>query len=252
MGIGATSLLHERKDSLPLFIAGSVAFHVCAFGLLALLSRDQEPAIQSQRPITASLVRKGKPRDEKLLPRKEELPPSPKKVEGKTAPPPTPAPAKPDVKAVAIPGVKPDSNPAPAKQEGKADGAKSLFNAIGKTATRASEEEPEGEAEGDPDGTAAKAEGERYFALLKGSIERHYDVSNTLTEQERLYLKATLSVKISKNGELLDVALVTPSGNDLFDNAVLSAVRKAAPFSPPPEHLRAQLQSQGQAFRFTP
>jgi protein TonB len=59
-------------------------------------------------------------------------------------------------------------------------------------------------------------------------------------------------LRIGPAGELLDVSLTRPSGNELFDSAVIGAVKKAAPFSPPPEHLRDSLKKAGVAFVFTP
>ena len=59
-------------------------------------------------------------------------------------------------------------------------------------------------------------------------------------------------MRIGAGGELMDVTLTKPSGNELFDSAVLGAVKKAAPFSAPPEHLRDSLKKSGVAFVFTP
>jgi protein TonB len=51
---------------------------------------------------------------------------------------------------------------------------------------------------------------------------------------------------------LLDVSITKGSGNELFDSAVLGAVKKAAPFSAPPEHLRDALKKSGVPLVFTP
>ena len=94
-------------------------------------------------------------------------------------------------------------------------------------------------------------EGERYFGLLRAVVTRHYDVSNTISESERIRLKANVAIRVSDKGELLDVNLTKSSGNEVFDGAVLAAVKKAAPFPPPPPNLRDQLKK-GLTFQFTP
>lgn len=245
------SLLEDRPTPLPLFFAGSVVAHVLAVGvwlLVGWLMAGPKVDLQ-QTPIKASLVRKGKPRDEKLLPRKEEEPaPPPPKAAEVAAPTP---PAKPDT-AVKIP-----TKDAKAEKAEKSDGAKdtkkSLFDAFSKTGRQGKvAEELEGEADGDPNGDSAKQEGERYFGLLNSVVKRNYDVSNTIDEAERRRLRAEVALRIGTGGELLEATLTKPSGNELFDSAVLGAVKKAAPFSAPPEHLRDALKKSGVAFVFTP
>ena len=87
---------------------------------------------------------------------------------------------------------------------------------------------------------------------MKNAVRRFYDVSNTIPESERITLKAQVNFKVSATGELLDVDIVKASGNSLFDAAVVSAVKKAAPYSPPPDHLRDTLKKSGVTIVFTP
>lgn len=236
------SLLHDRQDALPTFVAVSVAGHVLAVAVWLVAGWIMAgPKVDLQVPIKASLVRMGKPRDQKLLPRKEaEPPPSKPKVEEVALP--TPAP--PD-KAVKIPTK--DAKPE------KVDKRKSLFDAFAKSARQDQPpEELEGEADGDPNGEAAKQEGERYFGMLKGVVKRNYDVSNTIDEAERRRLRAQVVLLIGAGGELLDVTVSIASGNETFDSAVLAAVKKTAPFTAPPEHLRDLLKKDGVGIVFTP
>ncbi len=253
------SLLVSRPSRLSRFIGVSVVGHIAllvAAVLYARLSSGPKMDLDA-KPIKASLVRLGKPRDSKLLPRKEQLPPPPKQVDAPKPPPDAPAPAPtPAAVAVPIPGVKPEpsSAPKPTPQKGEATGEdrrKRLFGAFDKTAKPA-DEEPEGAEDGDPDGDSATAEGERYFGLLQSQVRRHYNVADTIPESERLRLNTIVAVRLGRTGEVLDVSLTKPSGNDLFDSAVVTAVRKAAPFSPPPEHLRETLQKHGVNLSFRP
>lgn len=249
MAAQALSLLHDRPTPLPVFVAASVAGHVLAVALWLITGWILAgPKVDlTQTPIKASLVRLGKPRDEKLLPRKEEEAPPPKPKVEEVA---VPTPAPPDT-AVKIPTK--DAKPEKAdKKDGAKDAKKSLFDAFAKGGKQGKAEELEGQADGDPDGDSAKQEGERYFGLLNSVVKRNYDVSNTIDEAERRRLRAEVALRIGPGGELLDVAITKGSGNELFDSAVIGAVKKAAPFSAPPEHLRDSLKKSGVAIVFTP
>lgn len=225
----AHSLLAQRPSRVVPFFALSVVLHVGAIALVLLASWLLAPKVidLDQKPIKASLVRLGKPRDEKLLPRKEEPKPEPppEKVE---VPVPVPVPA-------------PKAVPIPDKDAKKPTQKQDLFKALQSASKQAKPEELEGRADGDPNGDAAKEEGERYFGIISAAVRRYYDVSNTIPEAERRTLKAEVSMKVSASGEASDVRIKKSSGNELFDDAVVSAVKKAAPFSPPPEHMKKVL-----------
>lgn len=248
----AQSLFVRRPSRMGAFILFSIAAHVVVIAVgVALSSFNRAPPIDlDQKPIKASLVRLGKERDKKLLPRQEQLPPPPKEVQAKTA---AVAPPEKPAEAIPVPGVKPPP-PAPSKQAGTKAGApekRSLFDAFSKASTKP--EELEGAEDGDALGDSATQEGERYLGLISRQVQRYYDVSSTISEQERMYLRATLRFRISRSGELVgSPTIVKTSGNALFDSAVLAAVKKANPFAPPPEHLRSELQSRGFEVEFTP
>jgi TonB family protein len=242
------SLLEPRPTPIVPFVAVSLIAHVVAAVSLSVFSWLFAPARMTldPEPIKASLVRLGKKRDEKLLPRKEETPPP---AESKSSPTPVPVPKE---QAVALPSK--DAKPEPKKDAAKdtKDGKKSLFEAFNKTARVSPPDEIEGAQDGDKDGDSAKQEGERYFGLLSAVVKRNYDVSDTIPEAERRTLRAIVKLRLGSTGELLDVDLSKNSGNDLFDAAVLGAIRKAAPFGPPPEHLRDSLKKTGVALVFSP
>ncbi len=253
----AQSLLAGTPLPIRRFLLGSVVAHAVLFAAIGASSYLHLGARidLNQEPIKASLVRLGKPRDPKLLPR---IPDAPQEAEEK---PPTPEPPKaeepkpvlplPDAKAISPPSKKPT-------ERSNADRRRQLFSAFNRSSkvagsrTAATIEELEGQPEGDPNGDSATQEGERYFGLLKAQIQRRYDVSQTIPEQDRLHLKAQVILQIGRTGEVLKAQLASSSGNELFDNSVLAAVKKASPFSPPPEHLRQDLQRRGIALEFRP
>ena len=246
---GPVSLLARRSEATLLkFLFWSAVVHAALFSVaLAYAKLHEEPAIDlDQKPIKATLVRQGTPREEKLLPRIEQPPPPP--MEQK-APEPAPTPAPPKTVAPA-----PVAAPAPprTKQAGekKADPRQQLFGAFDKMSK--SKPDTTGAADGDPNGDSAVAEGEAYYARLKAQITRFYDVSQTIPDAERIRLRAQVSIVISPAGQLERARLAKSSGNDLFDSAVMAAVKRAAPFAPPPTHLRDALSKYGVVFQFVP
>jgi TonB family protein len=251
------SLLVSKPSRLGRFVMLSLVGHglvLLAVGLYATFF--SAPRVQlDQKPIRASLVRLGKPRDEKLLPRKEEPPPPPpQQVETPPAPP-TPTPPEPAKVAVPVPGVKPEPAPPPTPQKGEAKGENRrnrLFGAFDKLSKSKPREELDGAEDGDPNGDSATAEGERYFGLLSSQVRRHYNVADTIPEAERLYLKAQVAMRLNRTGDIIEARLAKASGNPLFDSAVLAAVKKASPFSPPPDHLRDALHKSGIVLEFSP
>ena len=125
------SLLARRSEAtFPKFLFWSALVHVAIFSLALVYAKlHEEPAIDlDQKPIKATLVRQGTPRDEKLLPRIEQPPPPP--VEQK-APEPVPVPEPPKTVAPA-----PVAAPAPPKTkqagEKKADPRQTLMGAFDK------------------------------------------------------------------------------------------------------------------------
>lgn len=232
------SLLVGRREPWTRFFALSLLGHagLLAVGLLATTLWGTKVIDLDQKPIRATLVRKGKPRDAKLLPRKE-TPPPPPRHSGEVP--------------VPIPGLKPAEQPKQAGEKAVEDRRQKLFGAFDKV-SKARPEEPEGALDGDPEGDSATQEGERYFGLINSQVRRHYDVSDVIPEQERIRLSAQLLLIIGRRGEVIEVKFARGSGNDHFDNAVLSAVKKASPFAPPPEHLRAQLKRDGVILVFKP
>ena len=231
------SLLAPRPSKITGYLAVSAGLHAAVVGVLLVLSwLMASPRIDlDQKPIIATLVRQGKKREEKLLPRKEESPPpAPEKV--------VPIPS-PDAKPA--PKIEPKKNADPTQKDQK----KSLFDAINKAAKP---DEPEGEENGDPHGDSAKQEGERYYGLINSAVRRYYDVSNTIPESERLHLAAIVVIRLDGEGGLLEVRVAKPSGNETYDSAVVGAIKKAAPFGPPPANLAAALKKDGVQLRFTP
>jgi TonB family protein len=240
-----TSLLAAPPQPLGRFLVPSVLVHAVLLGLVlgygALTARPMLDV--DQEPIRATLVRLGTPRDEKLLPRIEELPPPPKEQ----APPPAPAPA-----VVPSPPTAPEPAKTKAPGEKTGDERQKLLGAFDKMSKAKRPPQTSGALDGDPSGDSAEAEGERYYGQLSAQVKRFYDVSETIPDQDRVHLVAQVALFIDPTGQLARFRLAKSSGNDLFDSAVLAAVKRAAPFAPPPDHLRTPLQKYGIVLQFRP
>jgi len=227
-------------------VAGSLFFHALLVAVALVMTGSEPPKLDlSQKPVKARLLRLGKKRDEKLLVRKP------------NAPPPAPPPP------VEVPGAKPapvspkptTPSPAPTKQptaKDDRDRRSRLFDAFASTALKA--DESSGDPDGDPDGDSDTAEeGERYFGLILARARRNYGITKTIPPQELIRLKAVVVLYIGSTGELLkEPQIQTSSGNEQFDQDVILALRKAAPFGPPPRHLAKTLESVGIAIEATP
>jgi TonB family protein len=152
--------------------------------------------------------------------------------------------------------MKPEPAPKPTPQKGEAKGEdrrNRLFGAFDKLSKSTKpREDLDGAEDGDPNGDSAIAEGERYFGLLSSQVRRHYNVADTIPDNERISLRAQVAMRLNRTGEVIDAKLAKASGNGLFDSAVLAAVKKASPFSPPPDHLRDALQKNGIVLEFSP
>lgn len=244
MALPYSTSLAGRPQPFAWAWGAGIFFHVALVLLAIVLSLWQPPRIEAgQKPIAAKLVRLGKPRDAKLLPRKEASPPPSAPPPSKAAPtPPSPAakPAAPSAAAAAAPSPAPPSSD---ERRTKLDDIMKKFKA---TAAVAGDEEPEGQADGDPDGDAAKAEeGERWLALVKKRVDDAYEVPSTISEADRVSLRAVVRIVVKRNGEIAKADVITPSGNGSFDNALLGAVQRVRLLPPPPENLAASLATEG-------
>jgi TonB family protein len=238
--------LTKRRQPYPWAVAISVALHVGLFGAAVVAARYAAgPRIDlGQKPIAAKLVRLGKPRDEKLLPRKETAPPPPPApTEAPVPVPPPPAPSPTPSPVPAPPAPKAAAPAAAAKPDSRAklDDVMKRFKS-GLPPGPATASEPVGQLDGDPEGDAEEAaEGERYLALIQRRIKDRYQVPATIPETERLHLNAVVRIYIERNGGIARSELVRSSGNGVYDSAVQAGVGRASPLPPPPEHLVAML-----------
>jgi colicin import membrane protein len=227
-----------RMPALPavglalLLHAGVLA---AALWLPRLFDRTKPP----RKPIIAHLVALGRPRDPRLLPRKESPPPA-AAAQPMTAP---------SASAKVAPATK---KPEPSRRELM---ERALARAAGH-ATPESREPPDperaGQATGSTEGTAASAEeGDAYFSAVHDAVLEHYVVPSVISERERLFLSASVIAWIGADGRILRHEFQAKSGNTFFDQALERAIQQTK-LPPPPADLSRSLRDNGVVLNFRP
>jgi colicin import membrane protein len=247
-----SALLAQPRVALTPGVLLAVLLHALVFGgaLLAPRYFDRTPTLR--KPIIARLVALGKPRDAKLLPRKEA--PAPPAPAARTSPAPVAPLAPPSV--ASKPGLAPPAPPKPRAPTRQELMDRALAKATGHAPPTESREKPDpdrpGQANGSAAGTAETAEaGERYFTEVHDAILANYVVPSVISERERLYLSATVVAWIKADGSLLRHQLQKASGNHFFDEALEIAIQKTR-LPPPPPELARSLRDEGLALNFKP
>jgi TonB family protein len=216
----------ELPKALKRAIAGSVVAHVVIIAAVVVLStstRAQKPRLNV---LETQLVRLGKERPKELLPRKEEPPPPPPPtpVEAPAPVKPAEAPPQPKVKTEELPSAK--------------DRLKQM-NKVSDALSRLKEQaEPEGQEDGSPHGTVAKALVANKFASeIYACMKANYSLEG-LSPAQVAGRKATVVVRIDAKGRIIDVDIEESSKLDRFDQNVMRAAKRCGQVSPPPDELR--------------
>jgi colicin import membrane protein len=218
---GAPSALPRREFPTSLAVLISLVLHAgLVFGLLTS-AVFKPPRILEQETIHVKLARLGTPRDPKLLPRRPDEP--------------TSQPAKPiPVQSKPVAETKPSPKLTAEKAEANRDRLRNALSKLEKQVDRT------GQRDGFETGTDDVTEGDLYWARVVDRVRHFYVVPNTIPEAERKKLVASLRINIGADGSILEVHAETPSGNAVFDRALLDAVRKMRALPAVPPHLQKQ------------
>ena len=225
----------KQARLLRIAMVVSVVAHVVLFGAYIAWPDSHTARVDLDEAIIKTrLVKLGKPRDEKLLPRMPTAPPPPTD----TKPQPTIEPPK---ETDTTPKPETDTKPSAAdilnKFKTESDKSKDLSNVI---KDRLGEPTDEGRPDGDAEGSALDGEvTASYFARVQARIQNAMEVSSVLTEEEQVRLRAVLCLKIGEDGTVSDVT-VQSSGSPIYDADVVSAARRASPVPAPPPPARRQ------------
>ncbi len=228
------------------FVASAVAHGAFVVVWAFFTLSQQKPPIDLDHAIVkAHLVKLGKPRDEKMLPRLPTSAPPPKVDKQAPPQPEQPELAKPDEK-------QPEKKPSAAEVLSKFESENSRPDVQDLINKRLGEPTDEGQADGDKLGQeltgSLKAS---YVQRLMAQIAANQQISATISDEDRVRLKAVLNLQIDDEGNVTKAWVNPSSGNDVYDNDVLAAVNRAAPLPAPPVQLR-ELFSGGVAFNMCP
>jgi len=242
----AYSYLRPQHRGFKWVMLSSLGVHIAAFAVYGLASAERRPTIDlTERAIMTKMVRLGKKKDPKMLPRKIEAPA-----------------AKTDEKLLALdkevePEPKQDldkkKNDALKKIEDEAKQRRAREDALRRIADKVGDEEPEGNPEGSAFGDAEGKVSliQAYYGQLHDRIKAFYTVPSIISEAERRRLVAIVVIYVAQDGAILKHELEQESGNDAFDSALQAALQRASPLPTPPAFLRDQLKD-GVALRFRP
>lgn len=250
----ASSLL--RRERLWPTMLVSLVVHVAAVVLL-FVGRPPPPLDLGQQPIRVRPVRLGEKRPDHMLPRKQEglPPPAPVAAPVATAPRPAPASAAPPAPSKVAAGTAPSvAKPSPAVARGAAAGARTAGgrDALAQVISRFESTAPEGSPDGDPLGTESDGDvGDRYLAQVTRALQETYTLPSTISERERMYLKATVLLFIEPDGRVSRWQFAQRSQNPVFDGALERAIQTARVPPPPPE-MAQRYRTQGLAVLYRP
>jgi TonB family protein len=218
--VGTRSLGHGAGAGLLITLAihGALIFTIYWSHVRPVAT---EPEVRDL--IVTRMVQLGKPREKFWLPR--------------IAQPPRPKIQQPTIKIAEDPNAPPAPKEAPKIDD--ADISKDMKRALQKlknlAAANVPEEEPEGSAMGSPAGTATTgSEGDEYATQIFEAIRANWNAATLIDEATVRTLKASVVVRIDADGALLEPTLRKPSGNDIFDDSCLEAVKKTGKVPPPP------------------
>ncbi len=92
-----------------------------------------------------------------------------------------------------------------------------------------------------------KIEFNQYIGDLDARVKSHWALPEWMAS---LNLRAEISIKIDKTGQIIEKTFLLKSGNSDFDNYVLSAIDQSNPFPPPPEKFIDLVGIRGITFAF--
>ncbi len=237
------------EKTFKVFLGVSIIGHIAVLILLnidSLWVSENDLIIQNAIKVdVVGLPEKKKPKP--ALPRKKPKPkPQPKKTAKKPKPKPKP---KADKKAQESAFERLDRL---AKEEAL---KKKQQEALKKLEQQTQKEEPE-ETPAEPEqpvagniitmGTALKGldkiQMERYFGQVQQHIQSQFQIPSFLNNAQ---LSGQADIKIDGRGFVIFRGISKTSGNDIFDNAILTAIDNSSPLPEPPPRLQSRLENAG-------
>ncbi|MCB0411405.1 MAG: TonB C-terminal domain-containing protein [Bdellovibrionales bacterium] len=240
-----------RKDSFKKFVLWSAAGHIALFlsFVIKAMILPSEP-LQIRSAIRVDLVR---------LPDKIETPPKPQ-----------PKPTKPNAaeKAKTKPETRPKPKAEPTKKEApkvdlnkknkdKQNEALNKLKAMQALEKIRKQKEEEKEAAPEYKGNIVhegnsltgldQIEFDKYFSDVEAAVKEHWSLPRWLEDSQ---LRAQVRVMVDDRGYVIRRDLIASSGNQIFDDLVITTVEQSSPLPPPPARLRNLLSVRGFVINF--
>ena len=249
-----------KKDAFYRFLYLSVAFHLSIFTVLTVkilfFPGESPDYTQAVRIDVVALPEKNV---EPPKPEPAEKTPEPVKEPEPPKPEPKPEPPKPKPKKIVkkpkplVPKKKAPKKPKPVeKVEDEQNSALARLKALQKLKDQKKKDQPQ-EFKGNQISKGnsltglAKLHHESYLDDLDSHIRSFWNLPEWLANGN---LKARIMLQIGKNGDIQGKTFVMKSGNDLFDQHVVTTLEKANPLPAPPANLVDFYATKGVEIRF--
>ncbi|MEM7675892.1 MAG: hypothetical protein AAF449_07805 [Myxococcota bacterium] len=265
MSASPRTRLSSAKAGFNLWLFGSVLLHGGAIGGIVYAQSLRPPRIDLSKSMPVELVRLGKPRDERLLPRKAPPPPpAPPPAQVVEPPPPEPPPPpKPADTAVPLETKTPEEPPPKKKDPPKkpppklSAAAKKLLAAAGSSEASLDDAMAKLDQEGSEDGSrvgnttdpARAAAG--YKRDIAEALRVGYEVPAPIPAAQRRFLKARVVLFIDRRGRIKKYEFTERHSNVLFMSS-LEKLLRSIKLPEPPKALRRQVARSGVEVIFSP
>jgi TonB family protein len=230
------------RKSLPksfkLVLMGSAFFHVAVLFVLGFMGscKHTTKTMKPRQFIATRLVRLGKPRPPELLPQVvTNMPPLAKA-----------AVVPPVLKKNSAKRVKTKVKPTPSPLQ-RAKSMTRMNDALNRL-RREGVKNDDGALDGSERAGASQVgiaiQGNKYATQIHRCLKRNYNFQG-VSQRNVSGRQATLLLRVDSSGKLFGERIVTPSGLEAFDRAVLRSVKRCGKVSRPPDVLRKLLADEG-------
>jgi TonB family protein len=230
----------RARSHLAIFCGVSFALHIVLVLAYVFWPQSAHAAVNLDDAIVKTkLVKLGKERDPKLLPRKDASPP-PDAASSKS---------KPNTEQN-------ESNPQ--KDASTKQSAADILNQLKEKERsvndlireKIGEQTDEGREDGDKEGNALDGEIEAsYLMRVKLAVEKN--LKHSISPEEGVGMRCELALQIDDQGNLVSARIQKQSKSSSFDNDVLAAAKRVGTFPAPPPPVR-KLANSGFAFGVCP
>ncbi len=245
---------NNPNKKIKKFIFSSFVFHIVAIALILTLGTffNLRPKIKF-KSIQARLVKLGKQRDKRLLPRivKKDVAIAPKiKKHSK---------GNSIKKKKIVKKKKHKKIKIKKKKQQKVEDLNSLLSGINQKLKKdaRAEKSNEGMANGSKDGDVTDPtlaiKGNIYIRRLSAIIKSNWKIPSILNKNEIKSLVSEVFFRITFSGEVYNISIITTSGNKIFDSSVLEAIKRTGKLPLPKDRgLRKMVLREGLQWKFSP